>query len=390
MEGVFMGRKVTFAVLSAFIVIILLASFFFWRSRSSSSQQTVSVGQTVTVEKGTVKPSLRVTGVIAAKQQSLSAPVSSKVVEIYVQEGETVTAGQKLLKLDDTAANQDVNVAATNLRSARQRLQDLKDKAAASADILAQEAVVARAQADYNKAVENWNSLTLTAPFNGTVIDISVNAGDQVGSSGTTVGSQSATVNSSSTSKQSSGLITVADLSQYYLEAAVDQADISKVAVGQKAKITLDALPDKDFSGQVTALDPIPTTNQNVVTYTVKVSLEKQDSAMRLGMTADIEIDLGQKENVLIIPNGAVHTNQEQKVVTKLVDGQPTEVPIETGAEDEQFTEVTSGLEVGDKIVLTSFTPSSGSAGASSGGSGSSFRFMSPMPFGGGSRQMAR
>lgn len=382
-----MGRKVTFTVLSAVIAIILLASFFFWRSRGSSGQQAVFSGQTVTVEKGTVKPSLRVTGVVTAKQQSLSAPANSKVLEIYVQEGETVTAGQKLLKLDDSAANQDVNVAAINLRSARQRLQDLKDKAAASADILAQEAVVAKAQADYNKAVENRNSLTLTAPFNGMVIDVSVNVGDQVGSSGTASSIQGEMANSSSTSKQTSGLLTIADLSQYYLEVAVDQADISKVAVGQKAKITLDALPDKDFSGQVAAIDPIPTTNQNVVTYTVKINLEKQDPAMRLGMTADIEIDLGQKENVLVVPNSAVHTSQGQKVVTKLVDGQPTEVPIETGAEDEQFTEVTSGLEAGDKIILASFTPSN--SGGGSQGSGGSFRFMSPMPFGG-SRQMAR
>ncbi len=351
-------------IAGAVSLVIVLAAFGIYRWRASAGRQSEPSVETTSVVKGTVSPVLTVTGAVAADERRINASSSGRVEEIFVKEGDVVTEGQKLLRLDGTAAQRDVNIAWADLKSARTRLQDLQDKAASAAEIAAQEAAVAKASAQYQKADEARDQLTLTSPIAGTVISVAVAAGEQAGG-------QNGSGSSTNGQTASMGLMTIADLTKLHVEAAIDQADVSKVAVGQKAKITLDALPGREFKGEVSAVDAVPETNQNVVTYTATISVEEFDPGARLGMSADIDIDLGKKAGVLVVPNIAVRNNAGGRVVTKLIDGEETEVPVETGAADSQHTEITSGLSDGDKIVVQSFQSATGqTAGTGSFGGG--------------------
>jgi macrolide-specific efflux system membrane fusion protein len=303
----------------------------------------------------------------------VNATTSGKIAEVYVKQGDTVSAGQKLVRLDGTSAQQDVNTAWANLKSARAKLQDVISKSStATADIELQNAAVTKANADYSKADEARSALTINSPIGGTVIAVSANVGEQAGGSSGSGSSGGGSSSSSGSSSGSSGLVTVADLTRLSMKASVDQADISKVNLDQQAKITLDALPGKDFTGKVTSIDPVPTTDQNVVTYSVNISLDQLDPGVRLGMSANISIDLGKKDGVLVVPNIAIHSQGADKTVNKMVDGQSTAVTVETGAADSQNTEITSGLSVGDKIVLQSFQSTTGQS-PTTGGTGGSF-----------------
>lgn len=363
-----MGKKRSTATIATVIVVIAVVGFgiYRWQAGSETAVQTAKYG---TVAKADVAPVLTVTGAVAADERSVGGSSSGKVAEIYVQEGQAVTTGQELLRLDATSAQQDVDIAASVLAGARAQLQDLKDKDASSAQIASQDATVARAVADYQKAVEARDGLVLASPIDGTVINVAVNVGDQAGGgSGSGSSAQSsASSSSATTSGGSSGLVTVADVANLYVKAGIDQADISKVSTGQSVKVTLDALPGKSFSGKVAIVDPVPETNQNVVTYTARISLDKLDPGIRLGMSANLDIDLGKKANVLVVPNAAVSSQGQQKTVTKVVDGQPTAVTVEVGASDTQNTEITSGLSAGDRIVTQSYTATTGGQSGSGG-----------------------
>lgn len=358
-------RKLT-RIAAAVLALVIVFIIYRWQVEGDKSQRQ-SI-QTIKVERGTVAPTLAVTGYVAADERQISPTTASRIEEIYVKVGDSVKAGQNLLRLDDAAVHRELNIAAASLRSTKARLQELKDKAASAAEIAAQEAAVARATADYQSAEENHDALVIKSPIDGTVIAVAAAVGDQIGSS-----AQMSSGSSAGTSGGLTGVITVADLSKLYVKAAIDQADISKVAVGQGVKALLDALPGKSFSGQITGIEPVPEINQNVVTYTSYISFDKLDLAVRLGMSVDLEIDLGKKENVLILPNTAVRSRGDEKIVTKMIDGELTEVTVETGVSDSENVEITSGLSAGDRIALQSFSQSTE---RSSGGFGG--------PFGGG------
>lgn len=355
-----MGKRQLKAISA--VILVAIVAFGVYRWRSTSGQQVSQSSQTTTVAKGSVAPELAVTGAIAADERVVNASTSGKIAEVFVKEGDVVEAGQKLFRLDGTNAQQDVNIAWANLKSARAKLQDLKDKTSTpSSEIEQQNAAVAKANADYSKAVEARSSLTMTSPIGGTVISMSANVGEQAG------GSSNSGSGSSSGTSGSSGLVTVADLSRLSMKAAVDQADISKVSTDQSATITLDAVPGKEFHGKVISIDPIPTTSQNVVTYGVNISMDKLDEGVRLGMTANISIDLGKKDGVMVVPNIAVHTQGTNKTVTKMIDGQETPVTVETGVSDSNNTEIISGLSIGDAVVIQSYQSTTGQSSNSRG-----------------------
>jgi RND family efflux transporter MFP subunit len=225
-----------------------------------------------------------------------------------------------------------------------------------------QQASVVQADESYSAALRDLDSAVLVSPINGTVLGVNGNAGEEV-SGGATSSSSAADATSSS-----SAFITIADLSKLKVTAAVDQADIPKVNKGQKVAISLDAFPDEEFKGKVTTIDPNPVVTQNVVTYNISVSIDNPNAKIQLGMGATLNIDLGKKKSVLVVPNLAVRSSDGSKVVRKIVDGTPTDVKVEVGLSDDDYTEITSGLEEGDKIVLGVFTTTS--QGTSQGTSG--------------------
>lgn len=325
-------RVIGIGVVVLGLLAIILIGYFYWpRGQQQTSQQDV---KTATVEKGTIESTLSATGtVISANQVDLNFDYAGELTSLAVGVNSLVAAGQELARLEPT----DTKV----------------------------------------------GEQTLTSSIDGTVIQIGAEVGEQIGTtSSTTSQSVSATssgqTGSSSPSIETSGFITIADLKNLQVKMSVDQADITKVSVGQSAKITLDAISDKEFSGSVTFIDPIPVSSQNVITYTVNVSLADPDPKIYLGMSADVKLNLGKKENVLVVPNLAIKTVEGKKVVSKIIDGAPTDVNVEVGLSDDENTEIVSGLLEGDKVTLgvvttTSQSGTTGSQGRTGGGGGGFF-----------------
>ena len=142
----------------------------------------------------------------------------------------------------------------------------------------------------------------------------------------------------------------------FEIESKVPESDIAKISLGDKAKITLDAYgSDVIFEGRVTAIDPAETVVDNVPTYKVTLHFMKDDSRIKSGMTANIDIATGQKTDVLVVPQRAVITKDAKKFITlSNADKTTREVLVATGLRGSDGTvEIVEGVKEGDVIVVT-------------------------------------
>jgi len=197
------------------------------------------------------------------------------------------------------------------------------------------QAKVVSAQANLEEARTALAAATMVAPFGGTVITVGAEKGDLV-SSGTIV-------------------VTLADLSNLRVSAIVDETDISKVEVGQQVEVTFDAFPGLSFLGQVLEVPLQGTLSQNVLTYEVPVSLEGAEGvALKTGMTANLNIVVGRRENALLVPAMAVQQGEEGNVVMVQDTPQGTAVatPVQVGLSDGTYVEIVSGLIEGDRVLV--------------------------------------
>jgi len=248
----------------------------------------------------------------------------------------TLQAGPDSLELDKDKTQ--VAQAEYALRKAQADLAEM-EAGPDPKDVEVAQAKVVAAQADLEEAQAALEAATMVAPFDGTVIDVGAEVGDLVSSSIV--------------------VVTLADLSHLEVKALVDETDISQVEIGQEAEITFDALPGKRFSGRVLSVPLQGTLSQNIVTYEVPVSLEGTEGVtLKPGMTANLKITVGKKENVLLVPAMAVQ--YEEGLPTVLVQDNPTASPaatnVEVGLSDGTYTEIVRGLNEGDLVVIV-FTP---------------------------------
>lgn len=267
----------------------------------------------------------------------------------YETAQQSLNAAQLKAQSQMDSAENEVSQTEAQHQTALVQLEDMK-AGPTSDDRTIQQAAVTQAEENYNAADRDFDNALLTSPIDGTVISINGNVGEEV---------------SSGASGSNPAFTVVADLAKLKVTAAVDQADIPKVDKGQDVTISLDAFPDREFKGKVTNIDPNPVVTQNVVTYNISVTIDNPDPKTQLSMGATLEIDLGMKENVLVVPNLAVRSVDDNKVISKVIDGIPTDVRVEVGLSDDENTEITSGLEEGDEIVVGVFTGTQGAQGNS-------------------------
>jgi HlyD family secretion protein len=235
---------------------------------------------------------------------------------------------------------------------------------AAQGNVQAAEANVARVEASYARLLEGptddeiaileaqvasaWTNLALAqlrldqskivAPTNGRIANILIKAGEQAA--------------------PGAPALVLVNEAAFRLEVNVDEIDIDQIGIGQRAQVTLDALPDRTLSGVVADIAPTPVSAAGVVTYQVTVNLNETDAVdLRSGMSANASIVVDEIDDVLIVPNWAVRLDREtgNAFVNVLGDnGRIAEVTITTGLRNEQFSEVLSGLNSGDVVVVTS------------------------------------
>jgi HlyD family secretion protein len=223
--------------------------------------------------------------------------------------------------------------AAAQIAQARATLADLEEKPTPEELAIAR-AQVTQARSTLTQAQLNLEEATLVAPFAGTVADVNIEVGQMV-NSGTPV-------------------IVLTDLTSYYVDLYIDETDISQVRVSQPVVITLDAFPDEEIEGEVTAIKSIGTVSGGIVTYEVRVEIAPTEVPIRLDMTASATVVIEEKENVLLIPNRAIRYEEGVEYVEVLDQSGGTEVrrvAIATGASNGTVTEVTAGLEEGDVVA---------------------------------------
>ncbi len=198
---------------------------------------------------------------------------------------------------------------------------------------LAQQSL-ARADQSLRLAQKQLTEATLTAPFDGIVAKVSVKEGD--------------TVTALST------IIHEIDLSSVELEAKVDELDILRVKLGQEVVITADALPEAKIEGKVISTSILPTVEAGVVSYSVTIGFNNPaDVSLKIGMSATADIIIDKRTNALLIPARAIKTDSQGKtVVSVMVNQQVKEKPIIAGISDGLETEVVSGLEEGETVVI--------------------------------------
>jgi hypothetical protein len=184
----------------------------------------------------------------------------------------------------------------------------------------------------------------IRAPFDGLLAKLSVKATDSV-SSGTVIGT----------------LVSAQKLTTITL----NEVDVSKVHVGQKAKLTFDAVDGLTIDGTVTSVDLIGTVSQGVVNYNVEIVLDTQDDRIKSGMSVSASIITETKEDVLTVPNSAIKTQGNFSyiemfatpiVVTRGTVGTPSAIapirkPVQIGLSNDTVTEIISGVNEGDQIV---------------------------------------
>lgn len=225
-----------------------------------------------------------------------------------------------------------------------------------SYDIAAAYAGVLSAQAAVQKAQNDLAGATLTAPSAGVIAAINSQPGEQIGAGGT-----------------ANPFIVLSDTSSVALHGTVGEADISKLKLGQAATVTVDALGSgASLTGRVTSLDPVATIQQGVPVYGVDVTIDVPDPAVRAGMTGTANVIIASRQGVLTIPNLAIKSQNGRRYVQVLRNGKVENVDATFGISNDSVTEVTSGVQAGDQVVLpaprTSASGQPGNGGFGGGG----------------------
>ncbi|GEM_PF-106241 len=276
----------------------------------------------------------------ARQQRNLASTRLSH--EVAVQE-ETVKRAESDLSRETSLQEALVEKAQAILDVTRKELDSIR--AGFKADVAVLEASLPRLEAELDLAQIRRSYATVTAPISGTVGTISTQEGETVAA-----GFSAPT------------FVTIVDLEQLQVDAYVDEVDIGKVAEGQTATFTVDAFPNEEFKGVVTAIYPTAILRDNVIYYDVVIDIEgKFAGRLRPEMTANVSVLAETKNAALSIPIKAL----DRKAGTNLVhvkkgSGPPESVEVELGIEEGDFVEVLSGLEEGDTVVYKAPAPQRG------------------------------
>ncbi len=243
--------------------------------------------------------------------------------------------GVALQQVDTAARDFDVSVA--QVRTAREQLSLTREKYTPE-DLQYAVAEVAQTKAILRIAEANLGYATISAPMSGVIASVSTQQGE--------------TVTSGSAAAQAPTFVTIIDLNRLQVDAYVDETDIGKVHVGQEAIFAVDAFPDKEFRGNVTAIYPKALIQQNVVDYDVVIAIDNREGLLRPDMTTNTTITVAKREKVLTIPNQAVRREDGDRVVFVQDGDRLVRHPVKTGWKDKTYSEVLSGLKEGDRVVV--------------------------------------
>lgn len=386
-------------VISLIVAVVALGTgLWFWLGRTAAVSYRFAK-----IERGAIVSAISATGTVNAVTTVLvGSQVSGTIQKLHVDYNSRVKKGQAIAEIDPALFVAQVEQARGNWQSAQANvlkgkvtLADAKrtlernrqllsqgilaqsdfDTAqtaydAALAGLKAAEASVTQTRGALMQAETNLKNSVIRSPVDGVVISRSIDVGQTVAAS-----------------FQTPTLFSIAqDLTKMQIDTSVDESDISRARLGQPVSFTVDAYPNRTFTGNVTQIRSAPITVQNVVTYVVVVQVDNREQLLKPGMTANVSIETGRKENVLklpsaalrfrprssgdkdkpkagaampqpkgAMPSGAKKTAAEQsgQKVFVLKEGKPSAVKLQTGMSDTAYVEISdSPLKEGDEVIV--------------------------------------
>lgn len=381
------------------VVVVAVIGYAVYSKLNGSSQSKVTY-QTAQAEKGTLIVSVSSSGQVAAtNSRTVTTTASGVVRKVYVTEGQKVTTGTPIMQIDlDMDGQQQFQQASAqyqqaqnNLASAQSKLYDLQAASVNASNIFnnqfsqlspddpsyiqkhdamlsaqssyqQQQNVIQQSQISLQSAKLSYllASPTVYAPISGTVSAISLTPGMILNPTSTAANSTNSSNKIAIVKTNTTPAITV----------NLTEIDVPKIKVGDQATITLDAFPDKTFTGKVIAIDTAGTVSSNVVNYPTTIQLDSDVAEILSNMSATANIISDVKNDVILVPNAAVQTSNGQSTVRVLKNGQPASVNVEVGESNDSQTEIVSGINEGDTVVTGT---SSSSTSRSSSTSGSVF-----------------
>ena len=378
-------RKLLVAGLSLILLIVI--------SQVAANASKPPPYTTARVERSTITEVVVETGNIATNGRiDVYSPTNGIVIEVYVQNGDTVEKGDELFAIESSASEQEQAQAQASYLAAQNALDTAnaslhslqsqmfaawdtykelaendtyenpdgtprndrradpeyhvaeKDWLAAESNYKKQQAVIAQAKAAVQSthiAYLATQNAAVKAPASGMIANLSVTPGNTV-----TINSPTAPV---------VPMATVASNAATEIIVSLSENDIAKVRPGQDAEIDVSAVDGKEYKGVVRRVDTIGTDAQGVIRYNIYVAVIDADGGLRPGMTADVEVVTKELKDVLSVPNAAVKPYQGGRAV-RVVDPktkEPTFVPVTIGVRGDERTEILKGVAEGQEVVIS-------------------------------------
>jgi HlyD family secretion protein len=261
----------------------------------------------------------------------VKSKASGEIVEMHVQTGDDVQVGELLARIDPRLQRNTLAQAEANLGVAHAQLQNAEaqkrrsDELFKSGSIAETEhenanlayatanAAVVRAQSDLENARDQMEDTSIRATLRGTILTKSAELGTVISSPTKDVGGGTTIFN-------------MANLDTMQVRALVDETDIGKITPGTAATVSVDAYPNRSFTGHVLKIEPQATVQQNVTMFPVLIGLENPGHLLRPGMNTEVELEVGQRQNVLTIPNAALRTARDVSSAAQVLGLDPKQV----------------------------------------------------------------
>lgn len=297
--------------------------------------------QMARVERGNLSSLVAASGSIQpVNMVDISSKITAQIKEVKVKENDQVKAGDILVVLEDDQIQPQLIQAKERLQNAAANY-DRNKRLNSIGAVSNQQLDTGRmdyniAQANYDEIMSKVQETVITAPIDGTVIGKPLPAGETVAQ-----GVANPIV-----------ILTIADMSKMQIEAQVDQTDIGKVAMGQKVTFTVDAYPEKIFSGTVSNISHKAVVQQNVTYYTVTIDIKAGENLLKPSMVARVSIITGESKDALTLPLSAIRTDKSGKYVVIAKQNSEENVRVTTGIVGEERVEILTGLNEGDSVVI--------------------------------------
>jgi macrolide-specific efflux system membrane fusion protein len=301
---------------------------------------------------------------VAGKTAAQAALEKDRATVITASSNENIAVNKASAKQNNPATGSlytqnDLDVIESTLTSARETFSaDEKKYLSADTAIAAASSSLASAQQSYQQL-----TTTVTAPTDGTIENLAYAPG--IGISAGSLSVSTGTGSNSSSSSRSLNTIAQIQTSADTKPAAtfnLSEVDAPKVQQGQHATLTLDAFPDKTFTGTVIGVNREGAVSSGVTNYPVTVQLDSGYENMSPNMSATANIIIDTKTDVLLVPSAAVQTSNGQSTVRVLKNGKISAVDVTVGESSDTQTEITSGLNEGDTVVIGGLTQSNTSS----------------------------